>query len=73
MCTDKRCTRGNGCMFRHPGDEINLAAEEPESGGSGSTVKTGGGQSKQGKEESTLRFIQVVEGSEEEDEGDETN
>ena len=73
MCTDKRCTRGNGCMFRHAGDEINLAAEEPECGGSGSTVKKGSGQSKQGKKESTLRFIQVVEGSEEEDEGDETN
>lgn len=73
VCTDKRCTRGNGCMFRHPGDEINLAAEEPESGGSGSTVKTGGGQSKQGKEEPTLRLIQVLEGSEEEEDGEETN
>ena len=73
VCTDKRCTRGNGCRFRHPGDEINLAAEEPESGGSGSTVKTGGGQSKQGKEEPTLRLIQVLEGSEEEEDGEETN
>ena len=33
MCADKRCTRGNSCMFRHAGDEINLAAEEPEKGG----------------------------------------
>ena len=74
MCTDKRCTRRNGCKFRHADDEVNLAAEEPESGVSGSKAKTGGGPNKHGKEEPAIRFIQVVdEFAEEENEGVETN